>query len=279
MFNSHLFNNTLFNSPGLEVGDSDQDNIVFNGYSLQSSDVVSEELIQDNTPSRDYLTQSIPRDDGQFSIGDFWRNKTIRISGVLRKSTNALLEAEIDEMKRKLAVREGNLDIKIAGVIRRYVATLVSGENMFARRRGYHITFAPFDVEFKTIRPFGTLKNYTSRSLFTQTSLDLDEQINNSGNIRTKPILILNFSAANSITVIKFENNTTGEEISITENISAGDYVKFDSESKEVTVNGVAVDYSGSFPEVETGANLITITLTGTSATYTLTTKHKTSFL
>ena len=280
MYNSFLYNSNLFGSPaGLPLAVSSSDLIVFNGYGLQNASVITQELVQDNAPSRAYNTQKIPRNDGGFVVNDKWDSKNVSIRGVIKKDTNALLEAEMNEMKRKLSIGEANLDITTDGVIRRYVATLVNGDQMFSRRQGFHISFIPFDLVFETVDPFGKDVDYTAESLFSQTSLTLNGWINNAGTTRARPVFILQFDAASSVSAISIKNNTRNEEIILTENISTGDYVKFDTENMLVTVNGVEQDYSGVFPLLDAEGNSYTITITGSSATYSLTTKFKNTYL
>ncbi len=279
MFNTFNFNTTPFNSLVTPTPATPVAALVFNNYGLQTSDIVTQILIQDNTPERSFETSAVPRGDGEIITGDFWRRKTVKARGVIHKTTNALLEAELDAMKKALSVAEGNLDITIAGTVRRYIATMTSGNNIFNERKGYHITFCPFEVEFLCLTPFGQSPGYVSSGYLGQTSLSLDEQVDNLGTVRSKPVVILNFTAASGITQITFTNNTRNEAIRLTANITAGDYVKFDSENLEVTINGVIQDYDGAFPLLDTGANSFTIDIAGTSATYDLTVKQKTCYL
>lgn len=279
MFNSFNYNEKDFNELGRAITLADQSNIVFNGYSLQNTNIISSILVQDSTPERAFGTVAVPRGDGEIILGDYWRKKTIKVSGIIKEDTNALLEAELDNMKKALAVPEGTFDIKINGEIRRYHATLINGHSLFDQRKGYHITFCPFEAEFVTVEPYGHDVLYTGRTYENQTLLSFPEQYENLGTVRGKPVVIFNVSAATSITAISFLNNTTGEEIKLTASISAGDYIRFDSETLEVTKNGVVQDYSGTFPRFDTGVNSFTVTITGTSITYTLTVKAKTPYL
>lgn len=279
MLNTFLFNTTQFNALGDLPAEAAGSSLNFNGYELQTTDVISQILIQDNMPNRDFGTFVVPRGDGEVVTGDFWRRKTIKIKGVIRKTTNSLLEAELDIMKKALAVSEANLDIVIDGNIRRYVATLLNGGDMFSDRKGYHITMCPFNLEFLCLTPFGLSPNYDSSDFLGETLLNFGEQVNNTGTVRARPVVIMNVSAASGVTAISFTNNTRGEAIQLDLAISAGDYVKFDSERLEVSVNGVLKDYTGAFPLLDTGANSFTIAVTGTSITYYLTVKHKTAYL
>lgn len=279
MFNTFQYNTKMFNGLGVLTPEGATDDIVFNDYSLQNADVVTQILLQDSTPDRDFGTAAVPRGDGQIITGDFWRRKTVKLKGVIHKTTNALLEAELDAMKKALAVAEAVLDIKIAGVTRRYLATMTSGNDIFGDRKGYHVTFCPFNVEFVSVEPFGKSVSYNSSGFLATSVLILNEEVTNNGTIHAKPVVILNLTAASGVTAISFKNNTTGEEIKVTMSLNAGDYLKFDSEQMQVTVNGTVEDYTGSFPVLATGANSFTITVTGTSCTYDLTVKHKTTYL
>lgn len=278
-YNATLYNQTLFNSNPLAIGDAAQDEIVFNGYSLQNANIIITDAPHESAPTRDFQTTPTPRDEGEIVISDFWRRKTVTMRGIVKADTAILLEAKIDEIKKNLRVQGGNLDIKQTdGTIRRYVATLVNSSSMFDRR-GYHLTFTPIELAFACLNPFGESKNYVSDSYVDKSDLVFTESFFNSGTIKARPVAGVLFTAASGITAIKFQNNTTGEEITLTANISAGDYVKFDGELKEVTINNVIQDYDGFFPKLEVGANSVTITITGTSAAYTLTIKHKTPYL
>lgn len=282
MFNNHQYNTTLYNALKTPQPESEQDAIVFNDYGLQNDSVVTSLLTQDSTPDRDLDTEARPRDDGQFIIGDFWRKKTISMRGYIRKDTDVLLDAELDKMKKALSKREGILDIKIPindGVIRRYRGTLINGQSLFSDRKGYHITLCPYEAQFLVIDPFGYEINYGGAVYYNRPELVFEEQVNNVGTVRARPVIIFNFSAADNVTKISFKNTTTGEEIELTANISAGDYVKFDTETLRVTVNGVKKDYLGNFPRLDTDSNKFIVTITGNSALYTLTVKHKIPYL
>lgn len=280
MYNTYNFNTTNFNNnyPAFPVAGT-QDDIVFNDYSLQNTSIVTEQLVQDNMPKREFQSFAIPRDDGETFIGDYWRAKRIRLEGTIHKTTNSELESTIDDMKRYLGEPNKNLDIKIDGDIRRYLASLINGDNMFSRRKGYHVTFCPFEAVFVCLEPFGKDLNYDATTFFDKTDLSFTEVAANAGTVTAKPYWALDLTAASGVTAISFENETTGQTITITRSFSAGEYLTIDAESKTVKVDGVAVDYDGIFPDFEVGSNRYTLTITGTSATWTLTTKHLPKYL
>lgn len=278
-YNTIQYNTVPYNANALSPPLSAQDDIVFNGFSFQDNCVFTEKVLN-STPQRDVEANKIPRNDGEFIVGDFYRRKIITMTGIIKTSSNSELEAKIDEMKRLTSEREGNLDIKIDGVIRRFKATLVNGNQMFEQRQHFHIVWIPFTVQFMTVEPFGHPTTFQSDPFFDQTDLNLDLQVNNAGSIHATPEIILNFSAASAVTEVTVTNNTNDQLIRASSlSIAPSDILKFDGNERLVTLNGTQIDYSGFFPRLEIGANSLTIDVTGTSATYTLTVKHLTPFL
>jgi len=280
MLNTFLLNTTASNNlPASFPSAETQDSIVFNGYGLQNESVISQILRNNSLPQRDLETAMKPRAHGEFLNGDFWRRKLITISGIIKKATKELFEAELDKFKQALSEAEAELDLVINGEIRRYKATLNNPSQVFEERQGYHVTFTPFSLQFLVLDPFGKSVDYDSVTYSDLTNLNFTEQVWNSGTVKALPQIILNFTNASDVTGVVFKNNTTGEEIEVTQSISAGDYLKIDAENCEVLLNGSVVDYEGFFPSFEVGANSLTVEVGGVSATYTLTYKYKKSFL
>jgi hypothetical protein len=60
--------------------------------------------------------------------------------------------------------------------------------------------------------------------------------------------------------------------------VSADAFI-FDGETKTVTKNGTAVDFTGSFLTLAVGANLVSTTVTGTSFSLDMTSKYRATYL
>lgn len=279
MLNTIQLNTTQLNGASQFFGAATQDDIVFNGLSLQSATIITQNLRQDDTPSREYPIFDIPRGHGGIVYGDYWRRKTISLAGIVLAASKDALDLALDEIKQYLAKREGVLDIKVNSEIRRYAATLINGDRLFSRRAGTDVTRCPFDIEFVTVEPFGYDESYSSQTIFDSTTLSYNDVFTNAGTAPAKPIIIFDFTAATAITGATLTNNTTGEQIVVTTALAALDYLEIDSENLEVRKNGTVIDYSGVFPLLNAGGNSWTITLSGTSATFTITEKHKTPYL
>jgi len=288
-FNGKQFNTSMWNAQtsttttlnvDFDATDFDGD-IKFNNFVFgvnSTADAILNNVQYDSMPSRDFRTNPVPRDDGEIINGNFFRNKKIEIEATLYGDSKTDLNEKIDNMKKILAQKNGTLDFYINGGLRRHIANAVNTDRIIDRR-SYNITFQPFRIVFHSVEPFCKDLNYTSTTNRDATSLEFNQEVNNQGTTHTKPIFIFNFSAASSATAINIKNTVTNEEIEISETISAGDIIKFDSENYEVTQNGTAIDYDGTFINLETGINSITFTTTATSATLALTTKFKQQYL
>lgn len=280
--NTNLLNTLRLNTQRLRDGGSDQltnltNSVKFGSLELNSLGYIISRLVHDSMPARDFRTFDTPRNNGGGIIGNYWRTKRIVMEGYVSKNTNSELEAAIDTMKQVLSAQEGNLDIAVDGTVRRYRATLINAGNMFSDRKHYHVSFCPFLLEFDCLTPFGQSVNYQVNT-FEESSLAYSDEVTNNGTAPAQGIVIVNFSTASSVTVVNFENTRTGESIEVTNTFSAGGILEINAEEKTVTLNDTAIDFDGVFPEFIQGINSFTITITGTSAIYSLTIKQKTNY-
>jgi len=259
---------------------ADYDILEFEGYSFQTTTVVSKDIKIDSTPSRDLVTFNIPRDHGGGFIGDYFRARRVRVSGHVKATTAAALQTTLDTMKRSLSIGEGNLYYKpVGGDVRVIKATWSNPEQIFERREYYDITICPFDVEFLALEPFFHDLEYTSLTNEAVSNLAYNNNIENLGTFQSRAVIVIIFESATAVTGINFENTTNGQAIAVNTAFSSGDVLTIDGEARSVTLNGVEVDYDGIFPNIEYGANNYTITTTGTAVQYTQTIKFKKSYL
>jgi phage-related protein len=276
LFNSKTFNNGLFNGGQSIATVYSTDLVVFEGFSLSDGTnmIVSEKL--DSGPNRELIGGNITRGNGMYVTGSYFRERIIELSGVVKASSAEALLAYMDRIRQTLATQEGNLDITEDGVVKRYIATCVNYDTMFQREH-YHITICPFTIRFSCRTPFGLARDYNVdyQSFTTSPS---NQSIVTSGSYAAEPVFILSFSAASGVSSVEIENLTTGESITYSGYIAAGDLLIVDCEQKEVTLNGVAVNFSGLFPSLPAGTSLIQFTINGTF-TLGATTKNRDTYL
>lgn len=281
MLNNSLLNTSPLNDELIALAEpiSGFDDLMFNGLSLQNESIISTDIKDSSTPDRELSTFKTPRGDGGGYVADYFRTRKIVAAGYIKAATAAELEALLDEIKRRLVLREGNLDRKINGQVRRIKATLSNSDQMFSGREGYHITYCPFTFEFMSLEPMWHDLNYISRTNEGVTNLSFTEIIENLGTYKAPSDLVIIVEAADTVTAFNYKNNTNGNEILITTPLVAGDILEIDGENKQVLLNGTPVDYDGIFPELEYGTNNYTLTITGTSIQYTSTIKVKQAYL
>lgn len=281
MLDTSLLGTSLLNdfelTSGLDL--SSFNDIEFDGYSLQDANIIATNIVDSSAPTRELPTYRIPRNNGEGILGDYFRSRVIKVTGYIKDTTNALLEARLNTIKRRLTLREGNLDRNINGSIKRIKATLTNPDSMFGERQGYHITFCPFSFEFMSVEPMWHDLTYTSQTRTGVVSLVNNDAIYNDGTYKAPAVLIVIFDAATAVTAFQFTNNENGNILSITRSFVAGDVLIIDGEERSVTVNDVEVDYNGIFPVLEYGANSFTLTTTGAAVDYTSTIKYKKAYL
>lgn len=266
------------NAPFVAIA-SDYPMLEFDGFSLQSSEIISQQIKIFSTPQREIVYYRIPRADGGKINGDYLRERKVVVSGYLKQTTSSLLEAAIMTFKRRMMLREGNLDIKIDGIVYRIPATVSNPQEMFERREGFHITYCPFDLEFLALDPFFHDLDYTSVTTENNVALVFTQTAENLGTIYARPIITVIIEAASSVTAFDFQNVTNGDQMTITTPLVAGDILVIDAEQSTVTKNGVDIDYDGVFPRLDYGSNNCQMTTTGTSVQYTSTISYKQAYL
>lgn len=281
-----MLNTTLLNSAALNeflapraFTAADYPAIQFEGFVLQSDNVISSIILDSSTPMREVTRFNIPRQDGLGVIGDYFRERKIKITGVLKYDTGEDLENGLDTMKKGLMVLEGNMYRKVNDTIRVIRATLTNPNEMFSRREAYHVSFCPFDLEFTSFDPMWKSLDYVAVENLGITNPAYSNIFVNEGTYKTDPVLTIDIVSATSVTAIEFTNNQNGDTIEIVRAFSAADLVVIDTENKSVTVNGIEVDYNGEFPQLECDSNSYTITVTGSSILYNQTLKAKYAYL
>ena len=278
MYDYGLLNSFLFDAKSrISSFLGSTDAVIFNGYGIQNENIIISDIIIGRSPSRDFQTTKIPNDHGRIINKNFYDKKTIRLRGVIRQGAQGLFETLRDKVMKNLSAESGNLDIQQAdGTYRRFVCTAT--DINIKRDKHYNITYAPFEVTFECLVPFG--QSVTEESLlFSVTDLIFNENIYNSGSAESKPIWIMIVTADDSITGFNVKNNDTGEEVEVTTAVVASDVIIINCEEKFISKNGVNLDYNGKLPKLLVGSNGYTITCTGTSIAYSLTQRFTPFFL
>jgi len=252
--------------------------VTFNTYGLQNPGQygvhVSGYTI--DTPNRDFSTASVPGGHGLILQEDWYRGNPITLSGWVSQPTKIQMDQKIHEIMRNLHGVSGTLSIDNGGNFKEIQTTLQSAD---FENEHYSTTRKEFTFTFSGVKAFWQDSAYSSSAIFDSTDLSIDGTMNNAGSVESDQVMIVIFSTATDVSGVTFTNTKTGEEVSITETITAGDVLIFDGEEKTATLNGMDVEFSGAFPKLQIGLNTYTIDIVATSSLVDVTAKWKNQYL
>ena len=240
--------------------------ISFNGNNLESAYLIINRLNKSDAPQRELQNEVLSFQDGHSVIADFWRSRSISISGMINATSAAHLGTLLDTLKGDLSGKEKNLDVDYGGGTRRYVGTMTA---LNAPEEFYNITHLPYTAQF-ICQPFGKETSVTTFSSNDITASTETDSITTTGSYKPQPLIQITFDSATAVTGVSFENTTTGDTISITETIVAGDVLIIDTETHKVTLEGTQVDFDGPMPDFVLGLNSFSIEVDSTAHQYDL---------
>jgi phage-related protein len=239
--------------------------IYFDNTSLMTPPYSIRTIDHDSLSPRELTTFNLARQRGGVLVDADYKPKTIKVAGTITGADMANLEDNIDAFKSLLGRQGKNLDIEYGGSIRRYEATAVKIE---IPRESYHLTFAPFTVEFYVPSGVGKDASSTSQALSGISASPYVNTLSIGGTANTVPKITITFTAVNAISKVEFLCN--GDKITIARSFAVNDILVIDCENMQVTVNGAVIDYTGIFPMFGVGANIYEIDVTATSFAYNL---------
>ena len=238
------------------------DEIVFNNFGLQNSQIITSKFNPEDTAQVEYNTFPVPKDDWTGFYSRYWRQKTISLRGIVKGATQTDCEIAMDAMKGKLNQTQWTFKYKAQGVYRAIIATCTS---VVFQREHFHINFCPFIITLQTNEPFfyeETLQSITTSGVTTAT---LAQDVYNPWYIASKPQVYFVFNSATSVTTVYF--TCEGRTVTYTGTLAASDILIFDCLNKKVTLNWTLVDYSWTFPELPSGSETVTYWIDGTHNT------------
>lgn len=232
-----------------------QDDIVVNWLSLQNSSFISSQI--DISNNQELNTYNLPIKDGKWFLSNFVRWKKIRFTLCIIWETRQDLIEKIDLLRKNIYRKNVNIDIKIDWVNpRRVVWNCVSCPLVL---KNYNITFFETEVEFESTSPFFFDIEEQSSSFSWITSSLYSNDIEILWTADTDPRFYLLFQSATSVTSI--EISIWDYSVSLSQSISAWDYIYIDWETKKVYYNWTLIDYESSwFPVFEPWVNTIWVT-------------------
>lgn len=188
-------------------------------------------------------------------------SKTITLGGTIHGSSQADLDDRIDTFKGYFVPRKKNLDIAYGSGTRRY--TVLKTNSMGIERQDKAL-FATFSIEL-ICKPFGfdtsTTNLWAAKSAFSSATFTETPTVGGNAPLQLPVFTITINSLTGDGDYVQISNDNNNQEILLYGlGLTAGDEIIIDCEQRIVTVNGIEVDYIGTFLELEPGANSITYT-------------------
>jgi len=241
--------------------------VTYNTNSLQTFDPLTRVGINTNqilhTDIPDSIAQMyiIANSNDSVVPDEEFPSKVISLRGTIHGSTQANLDDRIDIFKGYFATRNVNLDISYGSGTRRYTAMK---SNSVGIERQDRALFAKYSVEL-LCKPFGfntTASNlWTAKTGFTAATFSETPTITGNAPIQL-PVFTITINAfTGTADYVQISNDENNQEILLFGlGLIATDIIVIDSNLRTVTVNGLEVDYIGTFITLEPGAASITYT-------------------
>lgn len=236
--------------------DTESGMFIFNWFSLdnwKTRRVINSD--HDNLWTVAFETYDYPRADGWNALSKYYRTKTITITLSMVAPTREWLEELIDDLKFNTSKTQWYLDIIIAGVVRRWTATLTSLQfwrQSFNVNRVWNVV-----LTFECVNPLSY-----SLSNITNTFKEIDgnyalEMIYEWKVIVYPTIYIIVRSQTN---LNAFNLDVNWYLFSINHEINDWEFLVIDGETKLVKLNWTNLVYEWPFPVLEPWLNHIEIT-------------------
>jgi len=229
--------------------------LTFDGFTIENSNFIITAIDHYSIPVKDMDLYKMAYANKSSIATTNYPSKLIKVTGYIQCDDTYSLEAYIDIFKGYLTAEEADLDIDYNGGTRRYTATAnkVDVKWTISSKHAY------FDVEFICTDPFGratTLTSFGSETGYTSATLTVQSAIFGTAPIQLPIITITLNTVTGTGDYIQISNDKNGQVLLIYgQGLADDDVIVIDSYERTVTVNGVLVDYLGTFLEMTPGNN------------------------
>lgn len=248
--------------------------VLYDNVSLTTGNYTVRNVVHEDTPPYEQQFISFARQRGGVVVSNYQKSKTITITGIIKGTTKADLEARVDTFKELISRPNKNLDLDYGSGTRRYVVVVNSVK---IDRDYYSLSYAEYEVSFLCQSGVGVDPN---RITIQRTGITAPVSVQDfviEGSATPDPNLTV-YVAGGTISNIGVMIN--GDKVSISESLGWAYAVIFNFGNRKVTVNGTEVEYTGFFPRFKPNAtNSVQVEVTGVGFQYELTLEYYKTYL
>lgn len=212
-------------------------------------------------PERRINLQELPINDGSIELSNYWGSRKINMKGFVDANSRAELEDNVRSLRRALAPSQQKLVIDTLGTTGRFYYASVESLSI-SEVAGTNFRHLTWDADFTCSNPFAY---DNAESILTEFVVADGDTIAifNDGDVRAEPVFRIRTRNSSRMT-FSVGNQTTGEYLTPAQTIINGDRVVIDTGRLDVLKNGTGIDYQGTFPRLEVGANTLAFTVSPT---------------
>lgn len=254
--------------------------ILYNTVDLNTATIITSDVDDGGAGERGLSMFSLVNANGAVITDSIYNTKTINITGLLKSTTLAGLEALIDTFHAIFTVRDKNLDIGYGVSTRRYICT---AKDVNIKRPVRGANWANFEVSMVATIPFGS--DTTTTSALNATGRTAQTYSDNYTFLGSAPVQLPTFTISltavtgGTSATVSIGNGGNGQTIVVTRTWAAADILIVDCYNKTVKVNGVEVTFNGAFPEFPVGAGVLTYVDTFTTRTFSITATYSVMYM
>lgn len=248
--------------------------VTYNSYAL--SDVatfIPRVTDHQSAPEREMNMLKVARNDGSKLISSWWKEKYITLEGFIQASSQATLEAKIDEFKTYLSIPSATLSYSWdASGNREYHDATIS--NLKIIRDSDNRDWCEFSITFLVPSGKGQATSATTVSYPNVTTATKAITLTVTGSAIAHPIFTFTVNSETSLTNIALTNTSTflgtNNTINFPASYNAADVLSVDFGTFEVTLNGSPLDYTGAWPSFGPQGNSISIVFSSAAHNVTI---------
>lgn len=233
------------------------ENVTFNWYWLQNASILTL-FVNRNYNAVEYNKSAIPQGDWDNYISAFNRWRTFEVDFAIKWANQIEVDTLLDLMSTALSYKEWVFKFLSSWVFRQINATMTSIN--ISERTCVYITWT---LSFNTSEPFWYASNLKQSLTLSQTTSAFTVQANNIWLV-SLPQIYLQFKASWNVWITSIGLVLNNRTITFTWSITNNDILLIDNLNKEILLNGVLQDYTGTFSSLNTGVNSLIFTINGT---------------